>query len=111
MRASSLVPTAKPEIINLRKALAVDHDRTQLKNVRNVQPGLLRGQSMWNFEIRDHHQGRSDGKVSHVLSTRTYIGAISWECRQQRKSKSNTFALLPPETSLVLPATNTRWYT
>eukprot|EP00971_Amphidinium_carterae_P202514 4018269-Amphidinium_carterae.1 len=55
-RASSLVPTAKPEIINLRKAaLAVDHDRTQLKNVRN---------------------GRSDGKVSDVLSTRAYRSHI-----------------------------------
>eukprot|EP00971_Amphidinium_carterae_P301157 5983323-Amphidinium_carterae.7 len=56
MRASALVPTAKPEIINLRKAaIAVDHDRKQSEcDARTVARTV-------NMEL--HHQGRSDGEV------------------------------------------------
>eukprot|EP00971_Amphidinium_carterae_P106140 2102047-Amphidinium_carterae.1 len=74
MRASSLVPTAKPEIINLRNAaIAVDYNRTQMKNVRNVQPGLLRGQSMWNFFIREEavEKFRMYFRHEHILGVQT----------------------------------------
>eukprot|EP00971_Amphidinium_carterae_P308080 6122866-Amphidinium_carterae.1 len=74
MRASSLVPTARPEIINLRSATVfVDSDRTQMKNARDVQPGLLRGQSMWNFIIREEamEKFRMYFRHEHILGVQT----------------------------------------
>eukprot|EP00971_Amphidinium_carterae_P162122 3213783-Amphidinium_carterae.1 len=46
MRGSVLDPTARPELISLKKAAeAVGYDRNHLRKVRDIQPGLLRGQS------------------------------------------------------------------
>eukprot|EP00971_Amphidinium_carterae_P091103 1803282-Amphidinium_carterae.1 len=54
MRGSVLDPNARPEVISLKKAAeAVGYDRDHMRKARDVQPGLLRGQSMWNFIIRE----------------------------------------------------------
>eukprot|EP00971_Amphidinium_carterae_P099274 1963714-Amphidinium_carterae.1 len=74
MRGSVLDPNARPEVISLKKAAeAVGYDRDHLRKARDIQPGLLRGQSMWNFIIREEAMEKFRGyfRHEHMLGVQT----------------------------------------
>eukprot|EP00971_Amphidinium_carterae_P194777 3865020-Amphidinium_carterae.1 len=71
MKASALMPTKRPEVINLRTtARNAEKGEGMLTGTYQKMPGLLRGMAKWNYIIREDamQKFRTYFRHGHVIA-------------------------------------------
>eukprot|EP00971_Amphidinium_carterae_P208713 4140864-Amphidinium_carterae.3 len=91
MRASALVPTKKPEIINLRAAAqSVEENPNLLQGTKEKMPGLLLGHAIWNYVIREEAMNKFRLYYRHEHPIALFAARSDMECYYHPKNSSTS---------------------